>query len=941
MKTLKIAFLAIFSMLFGLNLAAQKFDLNEKISIDPDITTGKLKNGITYYIKKNKKPEKRVEMRLAVNAGSINENDDQLGLAHFVEHMCFNGTKNFKKNELVNFLERAGVKFGAHLNAYTSFDETVYMLQLSTDKSGLLDSGYMVLSDWAHQVSFDDVEIDKERGVIKEEWRLGLGADDRMRQKYFPILLKNSRYADRIPIGKKEIIENFKHQTLRDFYHDWYRPDLMAVIVVGDIDIQETENQIKKYFESIPEVKNPRERFEYPIPDNDSPLVCVASDKELTYTVIEFFVKHPNEDQSTIGAYRNSLMAQLYSGIINSRINEITQKPDAPFLYAGISYGGFLGRTKSAYESYAVPKENKINESLEVIMAENEKAKRFGFTQVELDRQKKIILSSYEQMANEADKMESDGFAAEYIRNFLEKEPIPGIKKENEFAKAFIPEITLDEVNALAKKWITDKNMALLVLIKEGEGIKIPTEQELLDIIKASKEKTYQAYVDKSSDEPLMAEKPKPSKVTGKTENKEFGTTTLTFANGVKAVLKPTDFKNDEILLSAYSFGGTSVFDDDKLLGAMFSSYVLNTSGFGNFDNIALKKKLAGNTARLSLAMGETEQGLSGSAAPKDFETLLQLSYEYFTDARKDDQAFQTFKSMLQNQIKFVKESPEFAFQERLIKVVSSNNPRVFALPDEETLGKLTVDDVYKVYESAFKTANDLTFFIVGNFEVDKITPLLETYLGGLPTSQAKRNYVYRKVDFPKGVTKDMVNKGKEQKSSVAMIFKGTWKWSDKDYITSKLLLQALSIKLRESMREEQGGVYGVRAGINLDIIPKNEYSVNISWGCAPENVEKLISTVLEEMKKIVDNGPTDDDILKSKETFIKDRETQVKENQFWLSYLKSRDQIKQAPLSFEQYKNLVSSVTKKDMQKAAKLYFTPDHYVRVVLMPEEQKENK
>lgn len=941
MRILKLTLVTIAMLVFQLSLIAQKIDLNSKIPVDPDVKTGKLKNGITYYIKKNAKPEKRVELRLAVNAGSICENDDQLGLAHFVEHLCFNGTKNFKKNELIDFLEKAGVKFGAHLNAYTSFDETVYMLQLPTDKPDLMDKAYQVLEDWAHQVALEDEEIEKERGVIIEEWRLGLGADERMRQKYFPVLLKNSRYAERLPIGKKEIVENVKPELIRNFYKDWYRPDLMAVVVVGDIDIEQTEKKIIQHFGSIPGLQNPRERVEYEIPDNEEPLVCVASDKENTYTVIQMFIKHPNEDPSTVKAYRNSLMAQLYNGMINNRLNEITQKPDAPFLYAGSSFGGFLGRTKSAYTLFTVPKENKINEALEIIVAENEKVKRFGFTKSELEREKKKLLVRYDQLAKEADKTESSSLAREYVSNYLTQEPIPGIKTENEYAQAFVPEITLDEINALAKKWITDKNLAMIVLVKEGEGIIIPEEEDLLAVIKSTREKKYEAYVDEDSEESLMTEMPKSSKIISRTENKKFGTTELIFSNQVKVILKPTDFKNDEILFSGFAPGGISMFNDNEIVAATYMASVMNTSGFGNFDNIALNKKLAGNTAKLRLTMGKTDQGLSGNAAPKDLETLLQLNYQYFTSARKDDKAFQTFVSTMQNQIKFMSASPEMAFYDKMVKVTSSNNPRIFLFPPTEQLEKLKVEDVYAVYEKAYKTANNYTFVMVGNFEIDKIAPLLETYLGGLPTSQEKRNFVDRKIIFPAGVTKEVVNKGKEQKSSVAMVFNGSWKWSDKNLVASRLLLHALKIKLRESMREEQGGVYGVSANINLEILPKTTYDISVNWGCSPENVEKLINTVLEEMKKMVDNGPTDTDIEKAKETFIKERETDVKENQFWLSYLKSRNQIKQSPLTFEEYKALVGSISKSDLQKLAKAYFKPNHYVRVVLMPEEVKEGK
>jgi len=916
---------------------AQKTALDTKIPVDPDLKVGKLKNGMTYYIKKNQKPENRAELRLVVNAGSMMENDDQLGLAHFLEHMCFNGTKHFKKSELIDFLEKAGVKFGAHLNAYTSFDETVYMLQLPTDKPELFNKGLLVLEDWAHNVTLEDEEIEKERGVIIEEWRLGLGASERMRQKWFPVILKDSRYAKRLPIGKKEIVEKCAPQLLRDFYKDWYRPDLMAVVVVGDIDVAEVEKKIKDHFEKIEPVKKPRDRGTYDVPDNNEPLISVASDKENTYTIVQLYYKHPVKDPTTVRAYRSGLKASLYNEMLNNRIKEISQKPDAPFVFASSRYGGFWVRSKSAYSSFAVPKENKINESLEIILAENEKVKRFGFTKSELDRAKKSVLTRYEKMANESDKIESRNFAREYVSNYLEQEAIPGIKQENKYAQEFVPAITLEEINGMAKKWITDKNMAILVLVKEAEGIKIPTEKELLEIVNASKTKKYEAYVDESSDEPLMAKKPKALKVVSKIENKAHGITELTFANNVKVILKPTDFKNDEILFSAFAPGGKSAFPDNEFIAASYMSMVMNTSGFGNFDNIALQKKLAGNTAKLRMIMGDLEHGLSGNSSPKDFETLLQMNYQYFTSARKDDKAFKTFISGLENQIKFMSASPEMAFYDKLVKVTASNNPRVFIFPPVEKLKALTVDDVYKVYEKSFKTANDYTFVIVGNIDVAKITPMLETYIGGLPTSTAKRSWVERKIDFPKGLTEETVLKGKEDKSSVAMVFNGTFNWSDENYLTARLLEKTLSIKLRESMREEQGGVYGVRSSINADKLPTPEYGVNVSWGCAPANVDKLVNTVLDEMKKIVDNGPTDTDIAKAKETFINERETKVKENKFWLSYIKGRTFNGDKLLSFDEYKAIIKGVTKKDLQKAAKSYFNPKHYVKVVLKPEEK----
>jgi len=828
-------------------LQAQNFDLNSKVPIDPSIKTGTLKNGIKYYIKKNTKPENRVEMRLAINAGSMQENDDQQGLAHLCEHMCFNGTKNFPKNELVNFLEKTGVKFGAHLNAYTSFDETVYMLQLPTNKPDILGKGYQVLADWAHNVSFDNEEIDKERGVVIEEWRLGLGANDRMLKKYFPVLLKGSRYAKRLPIGKIDILKNFKHQTIKDFYHDWYRPNLMAVIIVGDIDVDATEKTIKEKFGKFKNPENFRKRESYDIPDNTEPLVCIATDKEATYNVIQMFYKHNKKDNSTVGAYRNSLAYQLYGGMINQRINEIAQKPDAPFLFAQSNYGGFLGRTKDAYISFAVPKENKIAEALEILVAENEKVKLFGFTQTELDRQKKAILARYEKMAKEADKTQSRGFADEYKRNFLEGEIIPGIEVENKYVKKFVPEISLKEINALAKKWITDNNMALLVTTKEKEGAIIPTEKELLEIVKKAKAKKYEAYVDKTTDEPLMTNKPKATKVISKKENKEFGYTELTFKNNVKVVLKPTNFKNDEILFTAYALGGTSNASNEELATAKYMSQIINQSGFGSFNKIALTKKLAGNTAKFHLTNNELTSGLSGSSSPKDFETLLQLNYQYFTNADKDDDAFKTFISGMENQIKFMSASPEMAFYKKLVSTTASNNPRAYIFPTIEELHKITLDKVFNIYNKTYKNASGYTFFIIGNFDVNKITPLLETYIGGLPSSEIKRNWIDRDIKFPKGIKEETVFKGKEPKSSVALVFEGKFKWNKKNYTASKLLMKALSIKLRESMREDQSGVYGVRASIDMNKYPKSGYSINVSFGCSPDNVKKLVETVFVE----------------------------------------------------------------------------------------------
>ena len=459
-------------------------DLTTPLAVDPNVKIGKLDNGLVYYIRQNKKPEKRVELRLVVNAGSILENDDQQGLAHFMEHMNFNGTRTFPKNELIDFLQKTGVRFGADINAYTSFDETVYMLQLPTDDTSLVAKGYRVLEDWAHYALLDGKEIDKERGIIVEEWRLGLGAQDRMMKKFLPVILKDSRYATRIPIGKVEIIENFKHETLRDFYHDWYRPDLQAIVVVGDINPNEVEAQIKAHFGNLKNPSAEKERVNYDLPDNADPLIAITTDKEATDNYVMMFYKHPLASDKNLGDFREKVLAELYTGMLNNRLNEITQKPESPFVFAGSGYGRFLARNKDAYMINAMAKESQIDKSLELLLAENERVKRFGFTQTELDRQKEEILSQYEKASKESDKTESADFCGEYVSNYLSGDAIPGAQKRFKYLKNLLPDVKMDDINALAKKWVTDNNMALVIMAPEKENVKVPTNDQVLDIIR-------------------------------------------------------------------------------------------------------------------------------------------------------------------------------------------------------------------------------------------------------------------------------------------------------------------------------------------------------------------------------------------------------------------------------------------------------------------------
>jgi len=941
MKKIKLLLIVVFLGFVFTGISAQIQDLDKPIPADPNIKIGKLDNGMTYYIKYNKKPEKRMELRLAVNAGSVCETDGQQGLAHFMEHMCFNGTKNFPSNKIIDMLEEMGVKFGAELNAYTSFDQTIYMLKVPTDSIEWINRGFQVFEDWAHQVSMDDAEIDKERGVIVEEWRLGLGAEDRMQQKYIPVILKGSKYADRLPIGKVDVIKSFPHDTLRAFYKSWYRPDLMAIVVVGDIDPALAEQKVKEYFGRIPKAMNPPKRVEYPVPGNTDPLICVVTDKEATGFNATVFFKHPKSESITFADYRNTLMRNLYTGMLSNRLQEIAQKPESPYLYAYAGYGSFIGRSVDVYQLSVGAKENQIDKSLDVVLTENERASQFGFTSTELEREKKDILSNYEKMAKEADKTESRSYADEFIRNFLEKECIPGIQKELELVKEYLPGIKLEEINKLAQTWTTNDNMAALITAQEKEGVKVPTEDQVKEIISAVKTKKLEAYVDKVSDVPLVAVIPVATKVVKRTDDKNFGFTEVTFGNGVHMVLKSTDFKNDEIVMSAFSPGGTSLYPDGDIMSATIASTIISQSGLGDYDFIGLQKKLSGNTAKLNPYISDLREGVNGNCSPKDLETMLQLNYLYFTNTRKDESAYNAYISRIRNMIKPMRSNPQMIFQDTLSKIISLNSPRVIALPTEAQINQINLDRSIGIFKDRFADASDFTYLMVGNFKIDEVMPLLEKYIGGLPSIKRKENWKDVTPGFPKGLLVVDVPKNSEPQSSVAMVWKGDFKWKDKERQAFSMLMNILAIKCRESMREDQGGVYGVGVNGSASKLPKPKYTIQASWGCNPDNITKLSQTVLGEMGKIKNSGPTEVDLNKVKETLIRQRETQVKENNFWLNSLQNHFLFGDRLLSLEEYKTFINSFTGADIKAVANKYLNTNSYVQVALTPAPKAEAK
>ena len=938
-----LAFVAVWLPVSGQERAAanppQTVSLDQTLPVDPQITIGKLSNGFRYYIRTNQTPENRAELRLVVNAGSLLEDEDQLGLAHFVEHMAFNGTKRFAKDEIVKFMESIGMRFGPSLNAFTSFDETVYMLQVPTDKPEVLSKAFMILEDWAHYLSFDPKEIDKERGVIVEEWRLGRGADARMQDTQLPVLLKGSRYAERLPIGKKEIIESFKHDALKRFYSDWYRPDLMAVIAVGDFDKSAVESLIREGFASLPPVSAPRLRPTYGVPDHPETLYTIATDKEATMTTVAVYNKLPLHDPATVGAYRQEIVQQLYTGMLNRRFSELAQKPDPPFMGAGAGLGLFV-RSKEAYTLNAMVKEGGIERGLDALFTESGRVSRFGFTPTELERQKRDVLRSYERMFAEKDKRQSAALAAEYMRNFTQKEPIPGITYEYELCKRFVPGITLDEINKLGKSWAGEGSRVVLVSAPQKEGVAVPDGTKLAAVIKTASGKEVSPYVDTVGDQPLLEKTPAPGKILKTIAKEAYGITEWELSNGVKVVLKPTTNKQDEIVFRATSPGGTSLASDKDFLSASVAAQIIASGGLGNFNAIELRKILSGKVAMARPVIGELEEGISGSASPKDLETMFQLIYLTFTQPRADPTIFGVLTAQMKSVLANQKASPDFAFNEMLQTTLSQNHYRARPMTPE-MVDEWNLERSFAFYKDRFADAGDFTFVFIGSFDPGMIKPLVEQYLGALPATHRDETWKDVGIRPPKGVVQKTVIKGMEPQSQAAIVFTGPFKYTQEQRIAIRSLSLVLDTKLRETLREELGGTYGASVGFNYAKFPEERYNFTITFGCNPERTEELVKAVFREIENIKANGPTEKQVNDAREAQLRDLETNMKLNSYLLTqiYLKyqQNEDLKDFFSLPEYYKKLSAAM----IHDAARNYLNTGNYVQVTLFPEKAKETR
>ena len=915
--------------------SADEPKLGELLPMDNSVTRGKLDNGLVYYIRHNEEPKDRVIMYLATKVGSILETDQELGLAHFMEHMQFNGTKNFPKNELVDYLQKAGVRFGSDLNAYTGFDETVYQLPIPSDDPELLKNGLQVLRDWAQDALLDEEEIDKERGVVLNELLGGRGADQRMRDQYLPVIVNHSRYAKRLPIGTKENIEGFAYETLRGFHHKWYRPDLQALIIVGDIDVPQIEAQIKTLFADL---KNPDQeavREEYEIPLTGQNQFLAVTDPEMPQTVVQVVVKHPEAKVKTVGDYRTQLAKTLFNQMAGARFAELTRQSDPPFIQGGGSIGGFL-RGLDAFTMYVVAKPGEIKRGFESVVTEFERVRRHGFTETELARAKNNFLTGLESSYAERDKRKSESYVNSYLNHFLEGENVLSNEDRYRLGKELIETISLEDVDALGKQYYVDVNRDVLILAPDKDKDSLPDEPTVTGWLAEIKAADVAPYDDNMQDVPLLESMPKAGTVDKRTEKPELGVTELKLSNGVTVVLKPTDFKNDEIDIAAFSPGGTSLYDDADFLSAAYAAAVVNGSGLGPYNATQLTKYLSGKNVSVQPYISERSEGFSASSGKKDLQTAFELIYAYFAVPRLDPEVFHGYMQRIKASLANRSDDPDEVFADTINAVLYNHNIRRTSMTVEQ-VDLINPERAFDIFKERFADASDFTFTVVGSFTEAEIMPLILEYLGALPNTGRKEEARDLGIYPPEKGLERTVFRGKEKKSTVRMYYFGDYDYSEAENMQLDALESILNIKLIERLREAESGVYGVAARASYVKYPRYRYSFSVAYGTSPDKVRPLMESALDEINKIKQNGPEQVDIDKFVSEQKRVLEVQLRENSFWLGHLSGSYQNHEDPAYILKYLDELQNVTVESVKAVANKYLVDDRLFKFILMPESE----
>ena len=938
------ALFSVLALLLTTTASAQGMEqMLQPLPYDAQTRYGKLDNGLTYYIRHNEYPKGQANFYIAQQVGSVQAEDDQRGLAHFLEHMCFNGTENFPENSLIRYLETLGVKFGAQLNAYTSIEETVYNINnVPTGREATIDSVLLILHDWSHNLTLDPKEIDKERGVIHEEWRLRTSAMQRILTRQLPKLMSNSRPGNRMPIGLMEIIDNFKPEVLRAYYEKWYRPDLQAIVVVGDLDVDRTEQSIKQMFSPIPMPENAAKREYYTVPQNDEAIVVSDHDKEQTLPIVLICNKHddplPREQRNSLAYMMTTVVKHMTMTMLNKRLDEKSLDPDCPYIEAGVEDGDFLLAKTPAFQTTIVPKEGSLEEAIRTVMAEVYRAAEHGFTQGEFDRCRNEFLSQVEAQYNNREKTETGVYIHDYVRNFLDNVPIPGIEFENMLYHQTLPQLPVQMTNELIKSLVSvsDKNLVVLSVNPEKEGYVQPTEQQLLDAIHSAQQMKLEAYVDNVKNEPLIAKLPKPGKIK-KEVSGPFDTQILTLSNGARVILKKTDYQDNQVLMRAYSEGGTGRYGVDDKYNLNLSGVLIGASGLGNFTDTELDKALAGIQASVSAQLGGRSEFLSGSAVPKDLRTMFELTYLHFAPLKRDDKAAQSALNQMKEMLRNQAANPMRAFSDSLqTTLYGADNPRL-VLMKEENVDKVSYDRVLEIYRDRFQGANDFTFVFVGNFDNDSIRQYICQYLASLPKVKRNDKAVDNHYNIREGqYTTRFQRKMQEPQTAMILYLQSPIKNTLKNQVVADVLGQVLTMRLIEIVREEMGAAYSVNASCGISKISDGSCRTNIQIYAPvkPEMCDSALLVINQELQKIARDGAEDKYISKVKEYLLKTYTENERKNGTWLSYIEEqdRDQLD----TYTNYQPTVQAVTSDDIAALAKQILEAKNCITVIMLPEE-----
>ena len=920
------------TIIAGTTLVMQKGHAQD-IPLDTAVRTGKLANGLTYYIRRNGEPQHRVLMYLVNKVGSVLEDEDQRGLAHFMEHMNFNGTKHYPKNELEDYLQKAGVRFGADLNAYTSFDETVFELPIPADDTSLVAKGLGIIRDWAQDALLDSTDIAEERGVVLEEERLGRGVGDRLQRQYYPVLLNHSRYAERIPIGVHDVLTSFGPAPLRSFHRDWYRPDLQAVIVVGDVDVDEVEQIIRTRFGDLANPVNERPRTVYRIALTGENHFVTVTDKEQPVEGLNILIKHKAPGLKTEQDYLGALKRSLFGQMLTARYAELGQRPGIPFVGAGAGIQDFMGGL-DVFAFSLNPKEGQFQQAFQAAWGIVEQVKRYGFTQSELDRARKNFMSQQEAGIKERDKTPSEAFVKQYQSLFLHQEAAPSIDWEYRYVRNHIDRIMPADINVLAREYIREDNRDILVIGPDKDKNTLPDSLTVTGWIRSVAGEKLEAYKDVVVSGELLPSKPQPGKITAVDSVPSLGLTLFTLSNGVKVILKPTTFKNNEILFSGFAPGGLSLCSDTDYLSAVNAAPLINGMGVGAFSPIALSRILSGKLAGAGTFISDRSEGVQGTATPADLETALQLLYLRYTSPRIDTALFNNIMSGARAGLANRYASPEKVFQDTIGRVMGGYSYRSMPISPER-LDSISLQKALRFYKDRFADASGLTFVLVGNINVDSVRPLLETYLGGLPSLHRQEKALDLGVHIPEGRITRIVRKGSEDKATVDMVLSGSYTYSPVNNLSLYVLGEVLEIKLLQHLREAAAEVYSPSVKTDYTKYPQNRYLMTVSFGCAPRNVDHLVSMVDAELDTLRSQGPDSVDLEKVKIAYLKQMEQAVKSNQFWLSYLSGKYENGEDPANVLKIKELLDKVTPGSLQAAAREYLSGRNVIRFELVPE------